>query len=196
MSDPGGYVLALDLGLCTGWAMRSPAGLTDSGVLKLRGGDRHGYGVRFLDFRRELGTLAGDRLLRCIFYEDVRRHLAVDAAHSFGGFLATLAAWCEAREIRYVGVGVGTWKARMVANGRADKAEVIAAVRSWGYDPEDDNEADALALLEYALRDPRHDAPARPKPKRKSGKEPARRGRGTATAEPKPLTLALDGEPF
>ncbi len=35
-------------------------------------------------------------------------------------------------------------------NGNASKKEMIAAVRSWGFDPQDDNEADALALLTYA----------------------------------------------
>jgi Holliday junction resolvasome RuvABC endonuclease subunit len=35
--------------------------------------------------------------------------------------------------------------------GNADKAAVIAAVKALGFDPADDNEADALALLHWAI---------------------------------------------
>jgi len=35
--------------------------------------------------------------------------------------------------------------------GNADKAAVIAAVRARGYSPVDDNEADAIAVLLWAL---------------------------------------------
>lgn len=35
---------------------------------------------------------------------------------------------------------------------RASKEEVIAGVRRLGFDPADDNEADALALLDWALK--------------------------------------------
>jgi hypothetical protein len=34
----------------------------------------------------------------------------------------------------------------------ADKDAVIAAVRALGFDPANDNEADALALLDWALK--------------------------------------------
>ena len=36
--------------------------------------------------------------------------------------------------------------------GNADKEAVIAEVRALGFDPVDDNEADALALLDWALK--------------------------------------------
>jgi Holliday junction resolvasome RuvABC endonuclease subunit len=48
-------------------------------------------------------------------------------------------------------VPVGTIKRHATGRGNADKDAVIAAVRALGFNPEDDNEADALALLDWAL---------------------------------------------
>ena len=70
---------------------------------------------------------------------------------SFGGLLATLTAWCEQHEIAYQGVPVGTIKRFIAGKGNADKAAVIAAIRARGFHPADDNEADALAILLWAI---------------------------------------------
>ncbi len=36
-----------------------------------------------------------------IHFEEVRRHVGTDAAHVFGGLLATLTAWVELRGVPY-----------------------------------------------------------------------------------------------
>jgi Holliday junction resolvasome RuvABC endonuclease subunit len=46
---------------------------------------------------------------------------------------------------------VGTIKRHASGRGNAGKAEVIAAMKARGYAVRDDNEADALALLHWAL---------------------------------------------
>ena len=148
MSEGSPSILSLDLGTKTGWALRTGGGHVFSGPADFRPGRYEGGGMRFLRFRSFLGNFseiyepAGS-----VWFEEVRRHAGVDAAHIYGGFLATLAAWCEEREIPYTGVPVGTIKRRATGKGNANKEAVIAAVRSKGYDPKDDNEADALALL-------------------------------------------------
>jgi Holliday junction resolvasome RuvABC endonuclease subunit len=81
----------------------------------------------------------------------VRRHLGVDAAHAYGGFLATLTSWCEHQKIPYQGVPVGTIKRHVTGKGNAGKSEMVSAMRSRGYVVADDNEADALAVLVWAL---------------------------------------------
>jgi Holliday junction resolvasome RuvABC endonuclease subunit len=81
----------------------------------------------------------------------VRRHLGVDAAHAYGGFLATLTSWCEHQKIPYQGVPVGTIKRHVTGKGNAGKSEMVSAVRARGYLVADDNEADALAVLDWAL---------------------------------------------
>ena len=75
----------------------------------------------------------------------------VDAAHAYGGFLGQLTAWCEQRAIPYQGVPVGTLKKHATGKGNADKAAMIAAMQAKGFHPADDNEADALALLLWAM---------------------------------------------
>ena len=80
-----------------------------------------------------------------------RRHLSTDAAHVHGGLLATLTAWCEQNAIAYQGVPVGTIKRFIAGKGNADKQAVIAAVRERGFSPADDNEADAIAILLWAI---------------------------------------------
>ena len=83
-----------------------------------------------------------------VYFEEVKRHLGTNAAHVYGGFLATLTAWCEKESIPYQGVGISTIKRHATGKGNASKQEVIDAVKAKGYSPHDDNEADAIALLE------------------------------------------------
>jgi Holliday junction resolvasome RuvABC endonuclease subunit len=108
--------------------------------------------MRFLRFRRwltELKACAGN--IDAVYFEEVRRHAGVDAAHAYGGFLATITAWCEHHRIPYQGVPVGTIKRHATGKGNASKDEMLAAVRKLGYKPENDNEADALALLQFVI---------------------------------------------
>jgi Holliday junction resolvasome RuvABC endonuclease subunit len=46
---------------------------------------------------------------------------------------------------------VGTIKRYATGKGNASKNEVIAAMRARGFEPADDNEADAIAILLWAL---------------------------------------------
>ena len=88
--------------------------------------------------------------LRRVVFEEVLRHAGTDASHVYGGFLATLTAWCEEHEVPYEGVPVGTIKRYATGRGNVDKAKMIEAMRARGYLPADDNEADAIALLLWA----------------------------------------------
>lgn len=49
------------------------------------------------------------------------------------------------------GIPVGTIKKHATGKGNASKDEMIEAMKARGHSPADDNEADALALLHYAL---------------------------------------------
>ena len=104
--------------------------------------------LRFNGWLQEIARLGGP--FHRIVFEEVRRHIGTDAAHVFGGLLATLTAWAEMHSIPYEGVPVGTIKRFATGKGNADKAAVIAAMKAHGFSPADDNEADALALLLWA----------------------------------------------
>ncbi|NVO05710.1 MAG: hypothetical protein HXX19_07120 [Rhodoferax sp.] len=151
-------ILALDLGTTTGWALRSAQGPIAHGFVSFKSQRFEGGGMRYLRFRCWLDDLrntvgrSGESMgIDALYFEEVRRHLGVDAAHVYGGLLATLTAWCEHHQIPYQGVPVGTIKRHATGKGNASKAEVIASIRSLGHPVTDDNEADALALLHCAL---------------------------------------------
>ena len=75
----------------------------------------------------------------------------MDAAHVYGGLMATLTAWCEHHSIAYEGIPVGTIKKFATGRGNAGKPEMIDAAVTAGFRPKDDNEADAIHLLRYVL---------------------------------------------
>ena len=147
-------ILALDLGTKTGWAIC----LTDqkilSGTENFRSDRFEGGGMRYLRFKNwldEMNKLSG--VVDQIYFEEVRRHIGVDAAHAYGGFLAHLTAWCEAGNIPYLGIPVGTIKKHITGKGNASKSQIISKITEMGFTPKDDNEADALALLDLVTKD-------------------------------------------
>ena len=145
-------ILALDLGTTTGWAIRNGRRRILHGTAEFRSNRFEGGGMRYLRFGRWLGqTLEITGGIDAVYFEEVRRHIGTDAAHVFGGLLATLTSWCEGHRIAYQGVPVGTIKRFATGKGNADKQAMIAAMRERGFAPADDNEADAIAILLWAV---------------------------------------------
>lgn len=147
-------ILALDLGTTMGWACRPTDGTVAHGWVSLKGGRFEGGGMRFLRFSRwlsEIRTNVGE--INAVYFEEVRRHASTDAAHVYGGLMATLTAWCEQNQVPYQGVPVGTIKRHATGRGNADKAAVIEAIQAKGHPVTNDNEADALALLYWAIEE-------------------------------------------
>jgi Holliday junction resolvasome RuvABC endonuclease subunit len=144
-------VLALDLGTKTGWAIQNSRGAIMSGVLDFKGGRYEGGGMRFVRFSKALRELCEAEKIQQIHFEEVRRHLGVDAAHIYGGFLAVLSTYCETENISYSGIPVGTIKKYITGKGNASKKEMVDHVRKRGFLVTDHNEADALSVLLTAL---------------------------------------------
>ncbi|MCE8556335.1 hypothetical protein KBY29_18630 [Ruegeria pomeroyi] len=145
-------VLALDLGTTTGWSLQAADGLITSGTVSFRPSRYDGGGMRYLRFANwltELDRLSGP--IAAIWFEEVRRHLGTDAAHVHGGLLAVLTSWGELRGVPYQGVLVGTIKRHATGKGNAPKQAMIDSARKRGFSPADDNEADAIAILLWAL---------------------------------------------
>ncbi len=157
-------ILSLDLGTTTGWALRSRNGSIVSGSQSFKPQRFEGGGMRYLRFVRWLSEVAvsdeteegqvkrvNDTLLDQIVFEEVRRHAGVDAAHAYGGFMSHLTSFAERHAIPYEGVPVGTIKKHATGKGNANKLMMITAMQALGHNPVDDNEADALALLRWAI---------------------------------------------
>ncbi len=144
-------ILAIDLGTTTGWALAKRDGTVSGGSESFSPKRCGGYGQRWLAFRQwlsELSRSVGE--IHAVYYEDVKRHEGVLAAHAYGGFLAHLEAWCAINRIPMHAVGVGEVKKHWTGRGNADKAAMIAEAERRGFKPVDDNHADALALLSFA----------------------------------------------
>jgi hypothetical protein len=150
--EPVRTILALDLGTTTGWALRSLDELITSGTASFRPGRYDGGGMRYLRFINwltEIDRLSGP--IEAIWFEEVRRHAGTDAAHVYGGLMASLTSWGELRGVPYQGVPVGTIKRHATGKGNAPKQAMIDAARKRGFSPTDDNEADAIAILLWAI---------------------------------------------
>ena len=165
-------VIGLDPGTSMGWAYCNPPSepkahakwTTESGVWDLSGSRFEGGGMRYLRLRAHLGRLFSDAPVKVseggryvpdvvVFYELVRSHKGTDAAHVYGGLLATMMAYCEERGVPYLGVPVQTIKKRATGKGNARKPDMIqAAVDSLGSKRTiADDEADALWCLQCGL---------------------------------------------
>lgn len=147
-------ILALDLGTKTGWALYSNDKIL-SGVqdFSLKLSEKNRQGKRFEKFEEFLNLMHQTYNINYVFFEKVMQHHKSRAAAAiYSGFWAILINWCEKNNITYEGVSVGTIKRFIAGKGNASKEDVIESVKNRGFtDIKDDNEADALALLLYAI---------------------------------------------
>jgi len=150
-----GAVLALDLGLSTGWALRLPDGRLSHGRVSFARGGHERDGAQFLRFRawlmeqRGRVTAAGAEI-SLVLFEDVNfiaPKAGYRAAHTWGAFWGAVLAWCIHHNIEYRPVHVSTLKKAATGNHKAKKRLVIAAVQAAGFPVVNDDEADALALM-------------------------------------------------
>lgn len=145
-------IWTFDLGTKTGFAIYGQGKLQTSGTKDFKTKRIEGGGMKFLRFERWLDDL--ERTYGCpneIYFEEVRRHSGVLAGHVFGGYLAILTKWAEEKVVPHSGIPVGAIKKNITGNGAASKGKVMNAVTTrYGLFAEDDNHADALAILAYA----------------------------------------------
>jgi len=147
-------ILAIDPGTHCGWALIQN-GVLMSGVWNLASRRFEGGGMRFVRLRSQLHDVrASVGRLDLVALEEVRRHLGTDAAHCYGGIVATVQAWCEEQDppVPYTAIPVGTIKKRATGNGNCGKPAMVAAARARWPEQEvaNDDQADALWLLECA----------------------------------------------
>ena len=142
-------ILALDLGNEFGWAIKQSATI-DSGWKRLTSGSKNNPGKKFQIFDFWLREF-NDIDFTEIWYEDVKRHNGLHAARAYCGYVAVLQMYAYRREITCAGVGVGQIKKFWTGNGRSTKEMMIAEANKRGFDTDNDNCADAIALLNYVI---------------------------------------------
>lgn len=149
-----GRIVALDPATACGFAVYDlDIGQLISGVWKLAPRRHESAGMRFVKLISSLREIDG---VVAIYYEEVRRHLGTSAAHIYGGLVASIQTYCigQTPEITYCGVPVGTIKKHATGKGNASKDLMKStAIAKWPAEMvADDNQADALWLLSYALK--------------------------------------------
>ena len=82
--------LAIDLGTKCGYAWSAADGGVVSGTWDLRPKKFEGGGFRYVKFESFLASLHAAHPIEMVWFEAVRRHAGTDAAHVYGGLLATL----------------------------------------------------------------------------------------------------------
>jgi Holliday junction resolvasome RuvABC endonuclease subunit len=152
-------ILALDLGLKTGWAIRLTDGTIATGVEEFKVNRGTSPDWRFIKFRSWLIALMGDHLIDFVAFEQA--HLRGGAATDILVGFTTIVKMCcvDKGNVPHLAVHSGTIKLHATGHGNAQKEDMIAAARLKypGIDIIDDNQADALMLLEYVrsqLEDP------------------------------------------
>jgi len=123
-----------------------------SGVWNLKPSRYDGGGMRFVKFRQRLNEMLEAYKPDVVFFEEVRRHASTDSSHVYGGLLAILTEWCESNSIPYCGVPVQHIKKGFTGKGNASKDLMIAEAERRGFAPADDNECDAIAIFDWALK--------------------------------------------
>ena len=143
-------IIALDIGNQFGYAIKQRVTIVSGyDFLSKKGTTDHGR--KFYNWACWLNDVVD---VDAVYYEDVRRHNGLFAARAYGGYLAILQMWAHERNIECVGVGVGQIKKFWTGNGRADKDMMIKEANKRGFDTDNDNCADALALLHYVIEKP------------------------------------------
>jgi len=143
-------ILALDFGIKTGWASASD-GVVESGVQEFPLERGESPGMRFLRFNAWLAELLKITTPEVVIYERAH-HRGGYATDLLVGFSTRLQERCAVMKIEYEGVHSATLKKAAVGTGRADKKQMITEACRRFPDAKiaDDNQADALLLLDYA----------------------------------------------
>ena len=149
-------ILTFDCGSKTGWAAYEPTHRdVTSGLQEFHIGRGESPGMRFIRFNAWLREMFDSVRPDLVAYEQAH-HRGGYATDLLVGFVTRIQEECDARGILYRGVHSATLKKEIGGSGRADKAKMIERAADFfrrDASKLDDNEADALCLLEFMLRE-------------------------------------------
>lgn len=146
-------ILAIDCGTKTGWAVKIGDKI-ESGIQEFTLKRGESPGMRFIRFRVWLGTMIRDIKPALVVYEEAH-HRGGAATNFLVGLTTRVVEICAENGVDHEPVHSTTLKKHATGSGRAEKGDmIIAANKRWGReDVDDDNEADALCLLSWALEE-------------------------------------------
>lgn len=144
-------ILALDLATQLGFARKVKEKITHNSS-GFHNRQWEGAGMRYLKFKKQLTIELDTHDYDMLVYEKVEAHgPGTYSHHIYGGWLAIMQALCEEYELPYDGLGVKEIKKFWTGKGTAKKKDMIDEAHKRGFWPDDDNDADALAILHLGL---------------------------------------------
>lgn len=140
-------ILALDIASKTGWAVIDEYGkITRSGTEVFKDKER---GAKLSSFMTWLSGMVSTYNPSCVLVEKpFFRGAGTRLLMPMVGIAELMAYRSGAAFLEVSNV---TIKKYLTGNARAEKDDMIKAIRAKGYNPTDDNEADALALALYGF---------------------------------------------
>jgi len=146
-------ILALDVATHCGWAINVDTNNNIYGVWDLTPRRDESGGMRLIRFRAKLlETIKSEGVDMVVFERPGGRHVgAVIVQSELQGQVKVV---CEDLEVPYRGYSSQEIKKFATGKGNANKEMMKKAARErFGYTGDNDNEADAICLLELAKRD-------------------------------------------
>lgn len=147
-------ILALDLATRLGWACGSPDEEPHYGskLLPSTGAEIGRFGDAYDQWILDMITLENPALV--VFEAPfVSGTGNANTARKLMGLCWQTEIACYRRQIRCMEHNNSSVKKMFAGNGRAEKGEMIAAAQRLGWDPKDDNAADALGLWACAVHE-------------------------------------------
>jgi Holliday junction resolvasome RuvABC endonuclease subunit len=143
-------IFALDLATKTGWSTNIHGRRCGVIEFPIKRGERPG--MRFLRCRAWLNEMWRllDQQIEIIVYEQAH-HRGGAATACCVGLVTEVQAFAAEHDIELMPVHTATLKKFSTGSGRASKQDMVKTAKERGWNPQDDNEADACLLLEYAL---------------------------------------------
>lgn len=147
-------ILALDLGTKTGWASRHELGETlvsqTSGVAKFVVPRGSNPDMRYLFFEKWLDDIVLIKKPKLIVYE-LPHMRGGKASDLLVGFMTIVRMYCVKHGLNYISVHSGTLKKFATGSGNASKEDMVLTAEQRYGKVQDDNQADALHLLAWAM---------------------------------------------
>ncbi len=137
--------LALDMAATTGWAYFDGEKIAKSGVEVWETKLMNSYDMRFERFYNWLCLFFKDNPTEFVFFEQPMGFTSGQNNSLRYGYIAVLRQCARQHGIGQEGFAPTTIKKHLV-KGNASKDQIIDAVTKKGFNPKDDNEADAIAL--------------------------------------------------
>lgn len=146
-------LLAIDPATQCGWALHTPGFPTTYGVWDLSTRKDESNGMKWLRFRAKLREVCETFPITAMVVERPAGRHGHAMMHQ-SKLIAILEAYCEENGVEYCAYSSGEIKKLATGRGNCSKEDMIeAAQEQLGYEGNDDNEADALWLLELLKRD-------------------------------------------